>query len=242
MKQVSVLFMATIALTLAACASYVTPGGAVSMPAITEVGISEALARQPAASFPARLIVARIQAPGYASYSNRGYGEGSFSVLTARDIEVDEDFARIGAMPGIAAVGQLSRVLLPAQLNSSRELRTAAAQLRGDVLLAYTLDTAFRTDTLRIGPLQAVSLGFFPNKKANVTATCAAVFIDVRTGYVYGVAEASATEEQRSNVWNTQSALEEARVAAEREAFAGALAEVEKVWSTILAQHARGLR
>jgi hypothetical protein len=126
--------------------------------------------------------------------------------------------------------------------DSSRELRTAAAQLRGDVLLAYTLDTVFRTDTLRIGPLQAVSLGFFPNKKANVTATCAAVFIDVRTGHVYGVAEASATEEQRSNIWNTQSAIEEARVAAEREAFAGALAEVEKVWSTILAQHARGLR
>jgi hypothetical protein len=87
-----------------------------------------------------------------------------------------------------------------------------------------------------------VSLGFFPNKKANVTATCAAAFIDVRTGFVYGVAEASATEEQRSNIWNTQSAIEEARVMAEREAFAGVLAEVEKVWGTILAQYADGSR
>lgn len=242
MKKIRALFIVTIAITLAACASYVTPGGAVSIPAITEGGISEALAREPAASFPARLIVARIQAPGYVSYSNRGYGEGSFSVLTARDIEAEGDFARIGAMPGVAAVGQLSRVLLPAQLNSSRDLRTAAAQLRGDVVLAYTLDTAFRTDTVRIGPLQAVGLGFFPNQKANVTATCSAVFMDVRTGYVYGVAEASATEEQRSNFWNTRSAIEEARVTAEREAFTGALTEVEKVWSAILAEHAGGLR
>jgi len=240
MTRVSALFIVIIAIELAGCASYMTPGGAISIPEITEGDISEALAREPAASFPAQLIVARVQAAGYVSYSNRGHGQGSFSVLTARDIETDEDLVRLSAMPGIASVGQLSRVLLPTELNSTRDLRTAAAHLRGDVVLLYTLDTSFRTDTVRIGPLQAVSLGFFPNKKANVTATCAAAFIDVRTGYVYGVAEASATEEQRSNIWSTQSAIEEARVVAEREAFAGALIEVEKVWNTILDQYAGG--
>lgn len=89
---------------------------------------------------------------------------------------------------------------------------------------------------MRIGPLQAVSLGFFPNKKPHVTATCAAAFVDVRTGYVYGVAEAAATEAQRSNVWNTQVAIESARAVAEREAFVGALGELEELWSAILAQ------
>jgi hypothetical protein len=222
---------------LSGCASYTTPGGPVSIPAITEVDIGEALAREPAAQFPARLIVARVQAPGYVSYSNRGYGNGSYTVLTARDVETDEDFGRISVMPGVASVGPLSRVLLPAELNSTRELRTAAAQLRGDIVLLYTFDTAFRTDTLRLGPLQAVSLGFFPNKKAYVTATCAAAFVDVRTGYVYGVAEGTATDEQRSNFWSTQAAIEEARTLAEREAFAAALGEIEKVWTTILAQH-----
>jgi hypothetical protein len=39
-------------------------------------------------------------------------------------------------------------------------------------------------------------------------------------------------------VWSTQSAIEEARVAAEREAFTVALAEVEKVWNAVLAQNA----
>ena len=237
MRRVSALLLLIVAIDLAACSSYVTPGGAISIPEITAVDVSEALSRQPAAVFPAHLIVARVQAPGYVSQSNHGYGQGSFTVLTARDIETEEDFRRIGEMPGLASVGPLSRVLLPRQLNSSLDLRTAAAQLRGDVILLYTFDTAFRTDTVRIGPLQAVSLGFFPNKKAHVTATCAAAFVDVRTGYVYGIAEGTATEEQRSNLWNTQAAIEAARVTAERAAFAGALTELEKVWSTVLAEH-----
>jgi hypothetical protein len=35
----------------------------------------------------------------------------------------------------------------------------AAAQLQADVVLLYTVDTSFRTDTTQIGPLQLVSLG-----------------------------------------------------------------------------------
>lgn len=241
MKALNVLLIFIGGVGLGGCANhYVTPGEAASLPEITEGDIGEALAREPAAPFPARLIVARLQGPGYVSYSNRGYGQGGFTVVTARDIETDDDIRRIGAMPGVAAVGQLSRVLLPAQLNTTRDLRTAAAQLRADVILLYTLDTSFRTDTLRIGPLQTVSLGFFPNKNAHVSATCAAVFVDVRTGYIYGVAEATATEEQRSGFWNTQDAIEEARVTAERDAFTAALAEVEKTWDAIVAQHTSG--
>jgi hypothetical protein len=238
MLRISALFIFIAAISFAGCATYTTPGGGISIPAITEGDIGEALAREPAARFPAHLIVARVQGPGYVSYSSRGYGNGGYTVVTTRDIETDEGFDRISAMPGIASVGPLSRVLLPTQLNTTRELRTAAAQLRGDVILMYTLDTSFRTDTRQIGPLQTVSLGFFPNKEANVTATCAAAFIDVRTGYVYGVAEATATEEQRSNFWNTQAAIEDARVIAEREAFSAALTEVEKVWTAIVARHA----
>jgi hypothetical protein len=145
-------------------------------------------------------------------------------------------------MPGVASVGPLSRVLLPAQLNTTLELRTAAAQLHGDVVLLYTFDTSFQTDTARIGPLQAVGLGFFPNKKSRVTATCAAAFVDVRTGYVYGVAEGTATEEQRSNFWNTQDAIETSRAIAEREAFSATLTEIEKVWGAIVARESIAAR
>jgi hypothetical protein len=241
-KTVNVLLIFIGGVGLGGCASqqYVTPGEAVSLPDITETDIGEVLTREPAAPFPARLIVARVQAPGYVSYSNRGYGHGNYTVLTARDMETDEDFRRISAMPGVAAVGPLSRVLLPRELNTTRDLRTSAAQLRADVILLYTIDTSFRTDTTRIGPLQAVSMGFFPNKKARVSSTCAAAFLDVRTGFVYGIAEATATEQQRSGYWNTQDAIEKARVNAERGAFAGALTEIEKAWGAIVAEYSNG--
>jgi len=229
------------ALAAHGCATtYTTPGGAVSIPAITEPEVAEALAEEPAATFPVHLIVARVQAPGYWSGTNRGYGYGAYSVVTARDIEEQEDFERLQALPGVRSVGTLSRMLLPPQMSTTKELRTAAAQLRGDVLLLYTLDTTFRTDTQRLGPLQAVALGFFPNKNSVVTSTCAVAIVDVRTGFVYGVAEASATEDERSNLWNTTAAIESARLLAERRAFVDALAAVERTWSEIYAQYGGG--
>jgi hypothetical protein len=221
------------ALALCGCASYRTPGGGVSIPEITSPGIAEAMARKPAASWPARLIVVRVQGSGYQSYTARGYGQGRFSVVTTRDIETEADFARLGAMPKVAAVGALNRLLLPGNLDSADDLRTAAAQLQGDIVLLYTIDTSFRTESTQIGPLQLVSLGFFPNKKAKVSSTCAIALLDTRTGYVYGVAESTSNEAQRSDLWNKEAAIEKARARAERGAFTGALAEVEKLWASI---------
>src|SRR5690349_3131493 len=227
-------------LFLAACSSYRTPGGGVSIPELTTPNVAEAMARKPAASWPARIIAARVQGAGYQSYSNRSYGQGRYSVVTTRDIETEADFARLGAMPQVAAVGALNRLLLPGNLESADELRTAAAQLQGDIVFMYTIDTSFRTDTQQIGPLQLVSLGFFPNKKAKVTTTCATAFLDTRTGYVYGVSESTAVEEQRSDVWNSQEALEKARARSERAAFTAALGDVEKLWASIAGRHEAG--
>jgi len=220
---------------LAGCASYRTPGAGVSIPSITTPSVAEAMARKPAATFPARIAVVRVQAAGYVSPTNRGYGYGAFTVLTTRDIETESDLARLAAMPHVAGVGTLSRILLPSTLNSAEDLRIAAAQLQADVLLLYTIDTSFRTDTGQVGPLQLVSLGFFPNKKSYVTSTCASAFIDTRTGYVYGVSESTATEDQRSDLWNKQAAIETARARAERGAFAAALGDIEKLWASIAA-------
>ncbi|MBX3387720.1 MAG: hypothetical protein KF768_14215 [Phycisphaeraceae bacterium] len=214
MSSIQRFFALVASILLAGCATYRTPGGPVSIPGITDSGIAEALARKPAATFPVRLIVTRVQASGYESYSNRGVGTGRYSVVTTRDVETEADIARLGKMPGVAAIGALKRLLLPGNLTSAMDLRAGAAQLHGDILLLYTFDTSFRTDTTRIGPLQLVSLGFFPNKKAVVTSTCSAAFIDVRTGYLYGVAEATAKEAQRSDLWSTREALEAARLRA----------------------------
>ncbi len=221
------------------CAHYRTPGGGVSIPAITDSAIAEALARQPAAQFPAHVIVARVQATGYGSATGEGHGIGQYSVVTKRDIETDEDFAQLASLPGIAGVGALNRILLPVNLRTARELRQAAAQLHGDMVLLYTVDTAFHTESQMVAPLQLVSLGMFASEKSRIVTTCAAAFIDVRTGYVYGVAEGSSSDVRRSSIWTTEAAIDAARLKTEREAFGAALKEIAKAWTSINAEYNR---
>ena len=231
----SVLLLASVY----GCAHYRTPGGGVSIPAITDSTVAEALSREPAARFPANIVVARVQASGYESASGRGYGTGRYSVLTTRDIETEEDFAQLASLPGVAGVGPLNRLLLPPDLLSTKELREAAAQLRGDIVLLYTIDTQFHTQHKLIAPLQVVTLGIFASDKSRIVTTCAAALIDVRTGFVYGVAEGTATDTRRSSAWNTEDALDTARLKTERDAFSAALKEVAKTWSAINAEYSR---
>jgi len=226
-----------LSVLMGGCATYMTPGTGVSIPEITTPSVAEAMSRKPAATFPARLMVVRVQGGGYESYSNQGYGRGRYSVVTNRDIETEADFTRLAAMPDIADVGGVNRLLLPGHLNSADDLRQTAGALQADVVLMYTVDTTFRTDTQQIGPMQLVSLGFFPNKKAKVSSTCALAFIDTRTGFIYGVAESTANEEQRSDLWNKEEAIEKARAKAERAAFVAALGEAEKLWGSIRSRY-----
>jgi hypothetical protein len=229
-----------IAMLASGCASYTTPGSGVSIPAITSPKVAQTMSAKPAAAFPARIAVVRVQGSGYQSYTNRsGYGRGAFSVITTRDIETDADFARLTAMPGVAGLAAMSRLLLPVNIESIDDLRVAAGALQTDMIMLYTVDTAFHTDTKQIGPLQLVTLGFFPNKKARVSSTVAVAFLDTRTGFIYGVTESTATEEQRSDYWNKEEAIERARIRAEREAFTASIGEIEKLWVSINAQHAR---
>lgn len=119
-----------------------------------------------------------------------------------------------------------------------RDLRAVAADLKADAVLVYSVDTKFRVETTPLGPLQTVALGFLASRKATVDATCAYAIIDARTGYVYGVGETAASEDQRSNVWGQKSAVDEARLRAERGAYEKSLKEIQALWSTVIAQHA----
>jgi hypothetical protein len=224
---------------LGGCSTYTTPGAGVSLSAISAADgdIAEAFQRQPAVVFPARLAVVRAAASGFSSRSNVGYGTGAFSVVTTRDIESDESLARLSRLPRVAAVAPVSRLLVPANLDGVRDLRAAAAQIKADVMLIYTIDTRFRTETAELGPLQTIALGFLPSKKAVVNATCAFMIVDVRTGFIYGTGETTATEDQRSNVWGNDNAIEAARLRAERRAYEDGLGEIETLWASILTQH-----
>lgn len=227
-------------LMLGACSTYTTPGAGVSLASISEADsdIAAAYQREPAAAFPSQMAVVRVASTGYRSGSNESMGSGAFAVVTARDIETDESFQRLAAMPQVAAVAPVSRLLVPANLGSIRDLRASAAQLKADVLLIYTIDTRFRTQSAQLGPLQTLALGFLPSEKAIVNATCAFMIVDVRTGFIYGTGESTATEDQRSNIWGSASAIESARLTAERRAFEDALGEVAELWASVVAAHA----
>lgn len=227
---------------LGGCASYyTTPSAGVSLAAISEKDgdIADAFKREPAITFPARLAVARVAASGYRSMTNASYGSGAFSVVTVRDIESPDAVQKLAAMPKIAGVAPLTRIMLPNTLQSTRDLRESAAQLRADAILIYTLDTSFRTESTQIGPLQTIALGMFDTENAIVTSTCSFAIIDVRTGFVYGTGETTASEQKRSNMWGTGDAADKARQAAETKAFGDGIDEVGKLWVSIVLEHAK---
>ena len=221
------------------CASYVTPGGGADLSSLTESDVQEVLNRKPASPFPVRLAVVRVQAPGYYSYRCESYGHGRYSVVTTRDIETDEHFKKLERLPMISAVARLNQVLIPPELKSDKELRLAAAKLHTDMLFVYTLNTGFRIKDHDIGPFGLITLGFLPNQEAQVTATASAVVYDVRTGFVYGLAESTAREKQIASIWTSRDAIDESRMKAEKKSFEQMLDDFAITWKGIVEQHAK---
>lgn len=225
---------------LAGCAAYTTPARGVSMESLAraDADIRERMLREPAAPFPARIALVRVQESGYHSFRSNGYGQGNFSVVTTRDVEEQKDFDRLARLPMIAGIAPINRLIVPAQLESDKQLRVAAASVKADLLLAYTFDTTFRINGKDVGPLGLVTLGFLPIDEAIVTSTASAALFDVRTGYVYGLAESTAREKQTTNAWHSEEAADEARVIAERKAFDSLLTDFEGVWKRVVEQRA----
>jgi hypothetical protein len=229
-----------LALMLVGCATYQTPGAGISMGDLSKADgeIAEVMKREPTAVFPARVAIARVEAPGYYTRGAQCYGRGRMCLVTAHEVEKDQDFARIASLPMVAGTAPMGRMLLSGEVNSAKDLRLGAASLKADFLVVYSIDTRFHIESTDIGPVALVSLGFLPNKKAHVTATASAALVDVRTGFVYGVAEFTATEEQRATVWSSEEAVEASRLRAESGAFQGLLSEYEKLWQGIVREYA----
>jgi hypothetical protein len=249
-----VIAIYTIAL-LAGCAHYATPGrgaqmdlfGGAGQPgapraedkaANTDAGIQQVLDKKPLASFPASLALVRVQAPGYVSHTARGWGGGAYTVLTTRDVERPEDVSRINALPNVRGVAPLNRLVIPTVLNSDYELRAAAARMRADILVLYTIDTVFH-ETDRTTPLTVVSLGAVDNKRLRIISTASAALLDTRSGYVYGLAEASGQHEELQNAYKTEEEIDRIRRDVETKAFAGLVGEMEQTWKMVLAEHNR---
>ncbi|MFK8052561.1 MAG: hypothetical protein AB8F65_06275 [Woeseiaceae bacterium] len=225
------------ALMFSGCASYTTPGGPVDLAGIQSVEIRELMAREPAASFPALVTFARVQSPDYRTLTSETYGNGAYVVVTNREFLSDDVFENLSNWPAVRGVSPLSRLLIPSQLNDLESLRVAAANLKADILVTMTLDTTFRVDGKSIGPLSVISLGLMRDRETVVSTTASAIFVDVRSGFVYGVAESSATERQTTNAWDTVNAADQGRLNTEREAFDRLLETLGSTWSSIVEAH-----
>jgi hypothetical protein len=100
-------------------------------------------------------------------------------------------------LPNISAITPLSMLLLaegdgkPVWNKSDLILREAAAKLHADAVFLLKVETNI-SDGKLFAPLTTVSLGLFPNNRAEVIATALAALVDTRTGYVYGTLERSA--------------------------------------------------
>lgn len=244
------LILIAAALIAAGCSSrYATPGPAAQMqvfgitPAdqreqLTDYQIKKELERKPLATFPANICIARVQGAQYHNYYHQGYGRGAYSVVTTRDVETDEHFQKIADLPMVAGIATVNRMLLPKELKSDMELRQAAARLHTQILLLYTFDTQFY-DENNASPLDFVTFGFGNHKKIRITSTASAALLDVRNGYVYGVAEATAQHEQSTSSWNNQEKADESRRKAEAEAFDLLIIELTHTWKGVVNNYAK---
>ena len=243
----------SLLLALTGCASYTAPGGPADMGRLGARtlerqlqqnqqtrgdGIVEAFAREPLADFPASIAVVRVQAPGYRSYNTTGYGSGAFSVVTVRDLEFEQNpLQKLVDEPLIAGIAPLNRLLVPNKLESDEDLRLAAAQVQADMLLIYTFDTAFVSNE-QAKPIAVITLGLSPTKKVRVTSTASAVLLDTRNGYVYGLAEATADDDQIASAWTDEAAVDQTRRRVETDAFQKLVGELETMWQGVAAQYA----
>ncbi len=236
-RPVKTLVLLWLALGLVGCASYTTPGGPVDLTGIQSADIRELMSREAAAEFPAGLSFARVQSPDYRSMTAETYGNGSFLVVSNREFMTDATLETMSDWGDVRGIAPLSRLLIPASLDDIDDLRTASARLKADILIVYTLDTTFRVDGKSIGPLSVISLGLMRDRETIVSTTASAVFVDVRTGFVYGVAEATASETQTTSAWGTVNAADQGRLNTEQQAFDEMLGELAKTWKGIVAEH-----
>lgn len=237
MNRPAVIALVFIALFVGCGKKYMTPGAGVDMSMISDRSIRSAMETKPAASFPVTVAIVRVQARGYRSYSNACYGRGQFCIVTTRDIESLEHLARLDNLPQVAAMVPLNRMILPRIVESSKDLRKGAASLKADMVLMYSIDTTFWIDKTNIGPLSAMTLGFAPKNRAYVSSTAAAVILDTRTGFVYGLAEGSARDDKIANSWNKQASVEKARLKTEAQAFDSLVDQLVTLWDEILIEH-----
>jgi len=157
-------------------------------------------------------------------------------VITLRDVESEADLKKLGSLPQVAGLAAVNRLVVPEGIDGERDLRAMGAAVQADMLLLYTFETVFESDTV-VPALGTITLGIFPSERARVTSTASAALLDTRTGYVYALAETTVKDGQLANRWNTTDALEQSRRRAEGAAFGKLVEELRQAWTGVVERH-----
>ena len=228
---------------LTGCAYYIPPSGRADFSVMTSPTIQEGFAAKPTAQFPVGIAAIHVQAGSYRSYSTDQQGGifngRNYSVVLVREAEDDADIKRLENLPGVGGIIGLSRLLLPPQLRTEKDLREAASRLKAEMVLIYTFDTTFHENDAAL-PLTLVTLGLSPTRRIAVHVTASALVLDTRTGFVYAAFEASEKRATHNTSWGSSEAADRARLEAEQAAFKGLVGEFEKNWPRIVERAKQG--
>jgi len=187
----------------------------------------------PAAKFPARIAVARVQSGWGGSKENQG---PVMEVRTVASEREQNEIEHLAELPSAAGVTTISRLIVSEHASEAR-LRAAADALHADVLMLYTLASSSETHD-SLPPASVLTLGLFPGQIAKSTVTASALILDVQTGYVFAAAEAVVEREQLAAAWTSGSAEEQTRRRAEDSAIAELFETVDGEWASMLTRHA----
>lgn len=187
--------------------------------------IAVAGARRPAANLPATLAAFHVQA----------------YVANDRALEYPDDVNHLASMRGIGSVVPLSGVVPRGQDFGLDCLRSAGARVHADLVLVYTFETDTTPDTT-IPLLGTFTLGIFPNEITRATSTGSAALIDARTGYLYGLTQATSKQYRITNAWNVRAVREKSADDARNRACKDLVAQVEELWEGVLARYCAGLQ
>jgi len=225
---------------LTGCVTYLTPGAPAAVADLNHGSGGTDGIDQPGKvpAFPVRIAIARIQAPGYRSFDVQGIGKGPYSLVVQAEAEKASDFDALRDWPQVLGVAPVSQLVVSEPPKSFEDLRKAAAAVQADVLFVYTFNTVFHIETKPYPPQQSITLGVLPGREAGVTTTASGLFVDVDTGYVYGVAEGSGLERTLMSKWTRPSAADDTRLSAERQAFQAMMGEARQTWDGIVAHYA----
>lgn len=200
------VFAAAALAFLAGCStdtgSYLSPNSGseslIKQALIDDPSVATELARKPAATFPAHILVARTSGGDGYSYAGTYYHGG----LILQDTPESERVQQVlEAQPGVASVVPVNKFLLgDGRADTMVALRRAAAKVQADLVFLYAESRGRRVvDQLPI--VSFLTLGLAPLQKIDAEASVSGVLVDVRTGFIYGVINASAFDDGRNIGW-----------------------------------------